>query len=63
MQDYPGKYVLVDFFAEWCGPCRMLGPKFEKLNEDETYGDQIVYGKVDVDENEETADEEAIEGK
>lgn len=43
------KPVVVDFWAEWCGPCRMVGPIVEELSED--YKDQIVAGKVDVDSN------------
>jgi thioredoxin 1 len=47
------KPVLVDFWAEWCPPCRMLGPTFEKLAEN--YGDQISFAKVNVDELPEVA--------
>lgn len=42
------KPVLVDFWAEWCAPCRMLMPTFEKLAA--KYGDQITFAKVNVDE-------------
>jgi thioredoxin 1 len=43
------KPVIVDFWAEWCGPCRMIGPIVEELSED--YKDQIVCTKLDVDSN------------
>ena len=45
--------TLVDFFATWCGPCKMIGPIISELAEE--YDGKIVVGKCDVEENDDVA--------
>lgn len=50
--------VLVDFWAPWCGPCKMMNPILEKLSSD--YGDRLVVVKINADENPELTAEYGI---
>ena len=52
------KPVVIDFWAEWCGPCRMLGPVIEELAEQ--YEDKVIIGKMNVDENAEISEEYGV---
>jgi len=47
------KPVIVDFWAEWCGPCRMVGPVVDQIGEE--YGDKVKVLKLDVENNPATA--------
>ena len=52
------KLVVIDFWAEWCGPCKMVGPIIEQISEE--YKDSVTVGKLDVDNNDDTTSKYGI---
>ena len=52
------KLVIIDFWAEWCGPCKMVGPIIDQISDE--YEGKVVVGKVDVDNNDEATSKYGI---
>jgi thioredoxin 1 len=54
------KPVLIDFFATWCGPCKMLGPILKEVKD--SLGDRVSIIKIDVDKNQQIASQYQVRG-
>lgn len=54
------KPVLVDFWAEWCGPCKMIGPSLEEISEE--LGEQVTIAKLNIDDHPETPAKYGVRG-
>ncbi len=52
--------VLVDFWAEWCGPCKQIGPSLEEISDE--MGDELTVAKVNIDENPMTPSKYGVRG-
>ena len=52
--------VLVDFWAEWCGPCKQIAPALDELSDE--FGDKLTIAKVNIDENPETPSKYGVRG-
>lgn len=52
--------VIIDFWAPWCGPCKMMGPVFEELSRD--FEGKLAFAKVNVDEENELANQFTVQG-
>lgn len=48
LEKYPNHKIIIDFYADWCGPCKMFAPIFEDVAQ-ESRDENVIFGKIDVD--------------
>ncbi|XP_052256688.1 thioredoxin-like [Dreissena polymorpha] len=61
MEDCKGKVVVIDFWAGWCGPCKLIGPMFQRLSKESALTSSLEFVRVDVDEAPDIAEWVGIE--
>ncbi|WP_460133009.1 thioredoxin TrxA [Pseudomonas sp. S1_E04] len=54
--------VLVDYWAEWCGPCKMIAPVLDDISQNEKYKGKLTIAKLNIDENQETPAKHGVRG-
>ena len=54
--------VLVDFWAEWCGPCKMIAPLLSSVADDESLADKVIVAKLNIDDNQAVPQKFGIRG-
>ena len=54
--------ILVDFYADWCGPCKMLGPVLEELSADKEFEGKLRFGKINTENYPSLAQEFSVQG-
>jgi thioredoxin 1 len=54
--------VLVDFFADWCGPCQMLGPIIHEISEDKDFKNTLKFGKLNTEDYPDLATDNGVQG-
>jgi len=54
--------ILVDFYADWCGPCKMLGPVLEELSKDKDFESKLKFAKLSTEDYPELSEQNGVQG-